>query len=132
MTTVASLTGREALQQRLADEAPRIEQVRQQLLAELGRIDLAGQCQGLFDDFSTAELRVDPFDKSVSLHAFWRNSLGMNQGSIQIQENGQVFAEYDVLVVHPAKPKWFIEAVTAWGNDAGLKSELRLIPVPGA
>ena len=41
---------------------------------------------------------------------------------------GQAFAGFDVLLPHPRKPAWVIEAVTAWGRVGALKSELRLLP----
>lgn len=131
-TAAPAVSSREALDQRLLQDAERISKVKATLLAELDKIGLASKCQGILDDFTSAELCVDPYDKSVALHGRWRNAFGMNQGSLQLRDSGQVFAEYDVLVVHPTKPKWFIEAVTAWGNDDALKSELRLLPVPGA
>ncbi|MGB1092494.1 MAG: hypothetical protein ACPGYX_10240 [Oceanobacter sp.] len=116
----------------LAEYAPRLDEVRQALLAELDKVDLTAKGQGLADDFSQLEVVVDPFDQSETLQGSWMSPFGMKQGSIQLLANGQTFAEYDVLVQHPTKPKWFIEAVTGWGKPGSLKTELRLILVPGS
>ncbi|MCY0965633.1 hypothetical protein [Parathalassolituus penaei] len=120
------------LAERVQQESTRIRRVQDALLDELERFGLQIHGEGIRQPFASVRLQEDPFDHSVALMGQWRNPLGMNQGSIQILENGQVFAEFDVLVVHPQRPAWFIEAVTAWGNDKGIKAELRLIPVPGA
>lgn len=120
------------LADRLQQEHSRIRRVQDSLLAELDKSGLGYCGTGIRASFASVRLQQDPFDQSLALIGQWRNPLGMNQGSLQIQANGQVYAEYDVLVVHPHKPRWFIEAVVAWGDDRELRSELRLIPVPGA
>ncbi|TBU98833.1 hypothetical protein [Stutzerimonas kirkiae] len=81
---------------------------------------------------SRSELREDPFDHSLALYAEWRGEHGGYLGSILLTGDGQVFAEFDILLPHPGKPQWVIEAVTAWGWPGALKSELRLLPALGA
>lgn len=81
---------------------------------------------------SRSELREDPFDHSLALYAEWRSEGGGYLGSILLTGDGQVYAEFDVLLPHPGKPQWVIEAVTAWGRPGELKSELRLLPALGA
>lgn len=76
---------------------------------------------------SHAELREDPFDHSQSLYIEWRTAAGQYQGNVTIHGGDQVFAEFDVLQPHPKKPRWFVEAATAWGLPGALKSELRLL-----
>lgn len=114
----------------LADYQPRLDEVKATLRGELEKIGLAEKGQGMDAAFSGTEVITDPFDQSQTLTGFWMSPLGMKQGSVQLLENGQAFAEYDILIQHPDKPKWFIEAVTAWGKAGQLKSELRLIPAP--
>jgi hypothetical protein len=114
----------------LAEYQPRLDEVKISLRTELEKIGLAEKGRGMDAPFSGTEVVTDPFDQSQTLTGFWMSPLGMKQGSVQLLENGQAFAEYDVLIQHPDKPKWFIEAVTAWGKAGQLKSELRLIPVP--
>jgi hypothetical protein len=116
--------------ERLAEEADRIAAMQQALLAELAKIGLKEQCSGILDAFDAAEVRIDPFDQTESLQCYWKTPLGMNQGTMQLRPGSQLFAEYDVLCVHPQKPAWFIEAVTGWGRPGAIRTELRLIPLP--
>ncbi|MFK4754578.1 hypothetical protein [Oceanobacter antarcticus] len=116
--------------ERLAEEADRIAAMQQALLAELAKMDLMEQGSGIMDAFDVAEIRIDPYDQTESLQCYWKTPLGMNQGSMQLRPGGQLFAEYDVLCVHPQKPAWFIEAVTGWGRPGAIRTELRLIPLP--
>ncbi len=77
---------------------------------------------------SRSELREDPFDHSQALYAEWRASSGMLLGSILVNGDGQTYAEFDVLRPHPQKPRWVVEAATAWGRSGAIKGELRLLP----
>ena len=77
------------------------------------------------------ELSRDPFDGNYSLIGIWRDDHGQKQGEILFHSDGSFMAEYDVISEHPHKPKWFIEAVTAWGNRTQLRSELKLLPSVG-
>ncbi len=74
------------------------------------------------------KLSRDVYDGSYALIGTWSDPRGHKQGEILFHSDGTFFAEYDVISEHPTKPQWFIEAVTAWGNDQQLKSELRLLP----
>lgn len=77
------------------------------------------------------DLKRDTFTGEYSLEAKWKaDSNSHRGGSILIHPDGSFFAEYDVLLPHPDKPKCFVEAVTAWGNGETLKSEPRLLPMP--
>ncbi|MBB3103907.1 hypothetical protein [Azomonas macrocytogenes] len=75
-----------------------------------------------------SELREDSFDQTFALYTEWRTQIGVYLGNIVVNGNGQSFAEFDVLLPHPQKPCWFVEAVTAWGVYGELRSELRLLP----
>jgi len=75
-----------------------------------------------------SEVRVDPLDRSECFYSEWRSTHGDFLGSMQINGDGQVYAEFDVLLAHPHKPAWMVEAVAAWGWPGALKSELRLLP----
>ena len=74
-------------------------------------------------------LKVDPFHNSRTLSGVWRDKQDNQKGEVQIRDNGSVFVEVDVIQVHPKKPQWFVEGVTAWGNGDDIKSELKLIPM---
>lgn len=77
-----------------------------------------------------AEYRLDrdPASGEDSLIGVWRNQQGHKCGELLFHADGSFFAEYDVIHVHPHKPRWFVEAVTAWGRGDTLKSEARLLP----
>lgn len=73
-------------------------------------------------------LRIDPFDSSETLFGIWRDQHGNQTGEIQVHSSGRVYAEADVVRNHPKDGRWFVEAVTAWGNSDDIKTELRLLP----
>lgn len=76
-------------------------------------------------------LEPDPASGEHSLVGVWRNADGFKCGELLFHSDGSFFAEYDVIHVHPKKPHWFVEAVTAWGRGSIIKSEPRLLPVVG-
>jgi len=80
-----------------------------------------------------AEYRLDrdPASGKDSLVGIWRNEAGYKCGELLFHADGSFFAEYDVIRAHPRKPRWFVEAVTAWGRGSMIKSEPRLLPVVG-
>jgi hypothetical protein len=77
------------------------------------------------------ELSREPLDGNYSLIGIWRDAHGNKQGEILFHHDGSFYAEYDVICEHPEKPKWFVEAVTVWGNQTVLRSELKLLPSIG-
>ncbi|HEY6896726.1 MAG TPA: hypothetical protein VI279_05650 [Rhodocyclaceae bacterium] len=81
-------------------------------------------------DWSNAmfALQCDPFSKENALLARWAQE--HRRGMLSVREDGFIYAEVDLLVQHPKKPQFFIEAVTAWGKAEALKSEPRLIEMP--
>ena len=76
-------------------------------------------------------LERDPSSGQDSLVGIWRNAEGGQCGQLLFHADGSFFAEYDVIRAHPCKPQWFVEAVTAWGRGATIKSEPRLLPMVG-
>jgi len=77
-----------------------------------------------------AEFRLarDPASGLHSLVGVWRNRDGGKCGELLFHADGSFFAEYDVVRVHPSRPRWFVEAVTAWGRGDILRAEPRLLP----
>jgi hypothetical protein len=69
----------------------------------------------------------DPCDGSTSLVGEWRKH-DKTIGSLVIHENGQVFAELDVLLPLQSDERWFVDAVVAFGTTGNLQTELRLTP----
>lgn len=69
-------------------------------------------------------------DRSNGLPGYegvWRDAHAQKCGSLIINSDGSYCAEFDLLVLHPSKPRWFIEAVTVWGRDGVVKTEPRLL-----
>jgi hypothetical protein len=85
--------------------------------------------------FDTASfvLTKDPFTGDFNLTGYWydkRNKRRIERiGSMQFNSDGSFYAEFDVVKQHPGKIEWFIEAVTAWGKDDVIKTEVKLLPV---
>lgn len=70
----------------------------------------------------------DPISGEDALHARW--SLDGRNGQLTLRRDGYVYAECDLLVDHPKKPAFWIEAATVWGILPQLKSEPRLVEKP--
>jgi len=69
-------------------------------------------------------------DRSNGLPGYegvWRDAHAQKCGSLIINSDGSFHGEFDLLVLHPRKPRWFIEAVTVWGRDGVVKAEPRLL-----
>lgn len=79
-----------------------------------------------------AEYRLerDPSNGAYSLVGDWLDDRGMKIGSLLFHSDGSFFVEHDVIRPHPTKRRWFVEAVNAWGKDAEIKAEARLLPQP--
>lgn len=101
------------------------------LLKEVFDNGLPASCINPALERACFEISRDPYDGSYSLIGVWRDINGNKQGEILFHSDGSFFAEYDVISEHPKRPQWFIEAVTAWGNQQNLKTELRLLPCAG-
>ncbi len=60
-------------------------------------------------------LQQDPADGTESLVGEWLNDQGHRLGMLICHASGQCFAEHDIVRAHPHDPRWFVEAVEAWG-----------------
>ncbi|MDO9106673.1 MAG: hypothetical protein Q7U57_17140 [Methylovulum sp.] len=83
----------------------------------------------LYDD-ATFRLVKDPYTGDDNLAGHWYDQRQQRIGSLQFNSDGTFYAEYDVVKKHPAKPKWFVEAITAWGKADNIKAEAKLLPMP--
>lgn len=68
----------------------------------------------------------DPCDGKTTLVGEWLRSRGKVIGSVVIHDNGQLFAELDVLQPLPNDGTLFVDAVLAFGTSGDLHSELRI------
>lgn len=116
-----------ALEQRLKEIQPLLHELWPALAqcltqAELPTLEVLGTAP------SHMELRKDVYDQTHAVFMEWRSSLEAYLGHLIVHANGRCYAEFDVFCAHPSKPKWVVEAVTAWGQQGAVKTELRLLP----
>lgn len=72
----------------------------------------------------------DPADGSHTLVGEWRDDRGIKQGELLFRADGSFFVEHDVVLPHPRRRQWFVEAVNAWGRAGEIRAEARLLPMP--
>lgn len=60
------------------------------------------------------EIERDPYSQEESVIAVWRG--GQRFGKATFFPDGRVFAEYQVLLPHPAKAGSYVDAVQVWGR----------------
>ena len=70
---------------------------------------------------ASIEEKRDPFSQELSLQVIWRD--GARDGCMTFFVDGRVFAEYQILLPHPAQPGHYIEAVQVWGRPGQLRGE---------
>lgn len=118
-----------ALQLRISQLRPLGEQVCAALETEYRKLGFTSE-QGLGVKFDALEfaLKRDPFSQQDSVEGTWLDQRRQRLGSLVFHADGTFFAEFDVVQPHPAKSRWFVEAVTAWGQGDEVKSEARLLP----
>jgi len=71
---------------------------------------------------------TDPGNHLPGYEGVWRNARNERCGTLTFNSDNSFFAEYDLFCPHPRDTRWFVEMVTAWGNDKSLRSEAKLIP----
>lgn len=97
------------------------------VLGEEARRYAAGQAPAIRLDEAIFTRVIDPANGLPGYEGVWRDTRAQKRGSLIINSDGSYFAEFDVLVLHPSKPRWFVEAVTVWGRDGVVKAEPRLL-----
>lgn len=120
----------EQLRKRRAEITPLAHAVIDALAAEATRLGLESPLLHL--DEAHMSLSQDPFSGEHSLEAVWKASHGGRMGSLLFHADGSFFAEVDLLKDHPTDPRWFVEAVTAWGREEKIRTEPKLLPALGA
>ena len=71
---------------------------------------------------------IDPGNQLPGYEGVWRNARNDRCGTLTINSDNSFYAEYDLFCPHPRDTRWFVEMVTAWGNEESLRSEAVLIP----
>lgn len=71
---------------------------------------------------------IDPGNQLPGYEGVWRNERNDRCGILTINSDNSFFAEYDLFCPHPRDTRWFVDMVTAWGNEESLRSEATLIP----
>jgi hypothetical protein len=74
---------------------------------------------------------TDPSNQLPGYAGIWRNSRNDRCGTLTFNSDGSFYAEYDLFCPHPRDTRWFVEMVTAWGDDKTLRCEVKLIPSLG-
>lgn len=78
-------------------------------------------------DTASFSIVTDPANGLPGYEGIWRNDFGERVGRLIVNSDGSYYAEYDLCVRHPTQPRWFIEAVTAWGREGVMKAEPRML-----
>ncbi len=106
------------------------EQICTAMTREIDKLGLSSEI--ISPSWATARFTIqqDPALGELSLEGIWLSGHGGKLGSVIIHHDGSFFAEYDIIRPHPFKRKWFVEAVSAWGRVANIKTEARLLPMP--
>ena len=64
---------------------------------------------------------VDPFSQKINLIGTWRGK--QRYGTVTIFPDGRIFAEYQVLLQHPAIENSYVESVQVWGRPEKLRGD---------
>jgi hypothetical protein len=75
-------------------------------------------------------LVTDPFTQSRDLVGFWYDGKQQRIGQLRFHGDGSFYAEFDIVLPHPKKPRCFVEAINAWGNEQNIKTEPKLLEIP--
>ena len=118
----------EQIAERIRRESALAEQLLDALAAESRKLGFPPNDPQLLPlDELHWRLETDAFSGSRSLVGDWRDAHGHRVGGMIFHADGSFFAEHDIVRTHPGNPRVFVEAVTAWGRDDGIKSEPRLL-----
>lgn len=74
--------------------------------------------------------QADPADGLASLRADFHTRSGQRTGHLLFHGDGSCYGEFDICLLHPTRPGWWIEAVEVWGRAEAVKCELRLLALP--
>lgn len=117
-------------QQRCREVSPLAHAICRALADELIKLGFSPGSVPIGDPGSaTYHLDRDPASGLDSLVGEWRDAKGQKHGGLVFHADGSFFVEHDVIRAHPRDPRWFVEAVNAWGRGEDIRAEPRLLPV---
>ena len=70
---------------------------------------------------ATFEEQADPYSQEISVIATWRGK--QRYGTVTFFPDGRIFAEYQVLLPHPALEESYVESVQIWGQPEKLRGD---------
>ena len=97
------------------------------VLTEEARLYTGNQAPSILLEDARFTRVIDPSNGLPGYEGVWRDAHAQKRGSLTINSDGSFHGEFDLLVLHPRKPGWFIEAITVWGRDGVVKAEPRLL-----
>ena len=71
---------------------------------------------------------ADPYTQEISLVGTWRGK--QRYGTVSFRPDGRVFAEYQVLLPHPAIAGSYVESVQVWGHPENLRGDPVIVEYP--
>lgn len=95
-----------------------------------GRVERLGLSIGdepVWDEACFVE-QLDPLSRQTSVVGTWRG--GPRYGTVTLFPDGRVFAEYQVLLPHPTKPRCYVEAIQVWGRPEKLSGDAVIVDYP--
>ena len=97
------------------------------VLEEEARLYAGGKAPSVRLDEAVFTRVIDQSNGLPGYVGVWRDTHAQKCGSLILNSDGSFHGEFDLLVPHPGKPAWFIEAVTVWGREGVVKAEPRLL-----
>lgn len=124
----------DALTAKIQEHAAKAEQICAELNRQILKLGFpAEKATVTLGDNIQYRLERDPASGLDSLVGMWMHpSSHYKLGTLLFHGDGSFFAEYDVLQPHPTKSKWFVEAVSVWGNADTIKGDPKLLPALGS
>jgi hypothetical protein len=121
----------DTLDQRIADANEQGKALLEALREKLAKLDLPGGSI-VIPDFDTARftLEEDKYNGEQTLMASFYPRPNYRAGVLLFHSDGSCYAEYHVMQIYPAKPKWFVESVEAWIRDGKVEADMRLVAMP--
>lgn len=119
------------LAERIAAATPTGQALLDALQARTDQLNLPGE-RIVLPTFESARFTLEqaPGDQGETLRAAFHPSEFYCIGFLLFHDDGNTYAEYHIMQIHPLRPQWFIEAVEAWLRDGTIRTDLRLARMP--